>query len=365
MQDVIILCETFVTEPLNISGFYATHALAKQPPKGRPSGGVSCFHKASLGQPRQTHVTEDSVTVHLKDITIIGVYLRPQTTAEETIESITKILAQTDPEKSTIMAGDFNCRLDIPNKKERALMELMEEEGFQLTNSKETPTYIAYNGTSTINLIFYRGENMKQRKHAVLGKDSWDTIRKHLPVTAAFHLQKNLGQEPKETRRWTPRSLDTQVFNRTLDQGKVVKSIEAGELDTAATMLQDCLLQATTAPPPVRKSKPWFDTECYEMRNKVLERLHDQKNQPDQEKREKYNKERRIYVNRLSAKRKNYAQKEEQQLLREAEKQPYKALDARRTTIAPNIPMETWEAYFTENNMTTQKNPRKRKRCQP
>ena len=80
-----------------------------------------------------------------------------------------------------------------------------------------------------------------------------------------------------------------QAFSRILDQGQAMKSIETGELDIAASMLQDWLLKATIAVPAMRRNKPWFDRECHEMRNKVLERLNDQKNQPGQEKRGKYN----------------------------------------------------------------------------
>jgi exonuclease III len=44
--DVVILTETFLTEPRNIAGFYDFHCLAAQHQKGRPYGGISCFLKS-------------------------------------------------------------------------------------------------------------------------------------------------------------------------------------------------------------------------------------------------------------------------------------------------------------------------------
>ena len=67
----------------------------------------------------------------------------------------------TDPEFPTLLTGDLNCRMDRPNCKSKALMKLMEEEGFALTNAAQTKTYILHNGSSTIDLIFYRGNEPK------------------------------------------------------------------------------------------------------------------------------------------------------------------------------------------------------------
>jgi hypothetical protein len=42
--DTIILTETFLTEPLDLQGFYAIHSYAT-PTAGRPAGGITYFLK--------------------------------------------------------------------------------------------------------------------------------------------------------------------------------------------------------------------------------------------------------------------------------------------------------------------------------
>ncbi|KAJ4430528.1 hypothetical protein ANN_19116, partial [Periplaneta americana] len=50
----------------------------------------------------------------------------------------------------------------------------------------------------------------------------------------------------------------------------------------------------------------------------------------------------------LHVKRKEYANRTEQKLIKDAECKPYRILDVRRSTVASHIPMETWEAYYSE-----------------
>ncbi|KAJ4447517.1 hypothetical protein ANN_09524 [Periplaneta americana] len=47
-DDLMILTETFLMAETDIQGYYSHHSLVKQGPTGRPSGGISCFLKASL-----------------------------------------------------------------------------------------------------------------------------------------------------------------------------------------------------------------------------------------------------------------------------------------------------------------------------
>jgi hypothetical protein len=81
---------------------------------------------------------ENTVIVQFNNLQIIGIYIRPQCSADEVVEAIMSALELTDPEISTLLAEDLNCRMDRPNNKLQALMELMEEEGFTLTNAAQT-----------------------------------------------------------------------------------------------------------------------------------------------------------------------------------------------------------------------------------
>ncbi|KAJ4430491.1 hypothetical protein ANN_22707 [Periplaneta americana] len=156
----------FIFLIFRITGYYSTHVTGKPSQQGRPSGSISCFYKPTLGQAKETRVTENAVIVKLENITIIGVYLRPQTTAEKMVECIVKILELVDPATPTIIVGDLNCRLDKPDRKCRVLLELMEE-GIQIVNKANQPTYIGHNGTSTIDLILYHGDKITVKTHSV------------------------------------------------------------------------------------------------------------------------------------------------------------------------------------------------------
>ena len=145
-----------------------------------------------------------------------------------------------------------------------------------------------------------------------------------------------------------PRTLSITSFNQMFDQEWVMNHIEARQLDTVLHILQECLQTDVVGLPAKRKSKPWFDPECYTARNKVLQRLHTFKDLPNPETRRIYMQERSTYTKLLHRKRKEYAHRMEQQLIREAENKAYKILDLWRTTMVAHIPMETWEAHYCE-----------------
>ena len=61
-----------------------------------------------------------------------------------------------------------------------------------------------------------------------------------------------------------------------------------------------------------------------------------------------YHQERMVYAKLLRTKKMDHAHKKEQQLLKKAESKPYKALEPRQNITVPHVPLETWEAHFTE-----------------
>jgi hypothetical protein len=122
---------------------------------------VSCYYNPALGQAKHVESRENTVMVQFNNLQIIGIYIRPLCSADEVVEAIMFALELTDPEIPNLLAGDVNCRMDRPNSKSQALMEPMEEEGFTLNNAAQTKTYISHSGSSTIDLIFYRGNELK------------------------------------------------------------------------------------------------------------------------------------------------------------------------------------------------------------
>ena len=94
-------------------------------------------------------------------------------------------LELTDPEIPALLPGDLNCQMDRLNSKSQALIE---EEGFTRTNAAQTKTYISYNSSSIIDLIFYRGNDLKLHSITTTSVSASTPIRKHLPVRAKFRI---------------------------------------------------------------------------------------------------------------------------------------------------------------------------------
>ena len=115
------------------------------------------------------------------------------------VEIVISALELTDPEIPTLLAGDLNCRIDRPNSKSKALIELMEEEGFALTNTAQTKTYISHNSSSTIDLIFHCGNETKFQSITTTSAFTSIPIRKNLLVRKKFQITikkvKKSGQE--------------------------------------------------------------------------------------------------------------------------------------------------------------------------
>lgn len=121
-------------------------------------------------------------------------------------------LAKTTPGCNTIIAGDMNHRGS-------ELLQLMTEEGFTLINNKNNKTYFDHNGSSTIDLIFYKGLEINFINHKV-GYSIVDApMKKHIPVTASFSLRQQSPQ-PNESSICIPKSRKLDVHTHHQQQKK-------------------------------------------------------------------------------------------------------------------------------------------------
>ena len=71
------------------------------------------------------------------------------------------------------------------------VLEFLEEQGFTLPTERDTPTYIAPNGTSTIDLLFYKGKHIKIAEQKGLWYSSTTSLRKHIPTTTIISIPIN------------------------------------------------------------------------------------------------------------------------------------------------------------------------------
>ena len=158
--DILVFTETFATEPIDIEGFHGLHSYAKKT-EGRPTGGVACYLKPTMGNFKVVYKDENVLAVGTEALTTIAVYIRPQATTEEVMETIMTATDATKEMENVIIAGDINCRIDRTNNKTETVMEAMREEGFRLANKADLVTYVAHNGTSAIDLLLYRGKRTR------------------------------------------------------------------------------------------------------------------------------------------------------------------------------------------------------------
>ncbi|PSN36637.1 hypothetical protein C0J52_22292 [Blattella germanica] len=261
--DIVILIETFATKSIEIAGKYSTHTLAIQGAAGRPSGGVSCYTSPTMGQKYFEHTEENTVILKTNIITIIiGLYFNPKADIVDVIDSTIHAIRFTNPEEVVILAGNFNRRLDTNNQRSRILIDTLEEEGFRLINKPDQKTYYANNGSSTIDLVFLKG-NLRVLKQEVLMTSELSTIRKLLPVITRVETEQITNRKEIQQNTKVQRKINIQKFKESEQDIQSIKRAIRQNKITEATEKIEHILMAATRKRSQRKAKPWFDSACY------------------------------------------------------------------------------------------------------
>ena len=168
VSDIIILTETFLTEPIVIERYYNVHALAKQKERGRPYGGVTCLYNHRIGKIKSIHTEENIIIISTAHLTIAGQYIPPHASLKDTTEILSIVTNYVETEQNVIIAGDLNCRLDKPDYKTIAVVEMMQGIGFNLINKQDLKTYLAPNGSSAVDIVLIRGKDLKLENQEAL-----------------------------------------------------------------------------------------------------------------------------------------------------------------------------------------------------
>lgn len=344
--DIILATETFLLESMDIQGFYAIHSYAK-PSDGRPVGGVSCFFKPTIGKLTDTHNDDNILITRTTKITIVGIYIAPHRSTDDAVETISKAISQVVKDENVVIAGDLNCRLDKPSTKSELVLEILREEGFTLINRKEMKTYFAYNGASVIDLVFYRGRDIKIESQEGVWSSTETTIRKHIPIVTEISLlnpheeDKRKGRDLISTRKIDENKLELQRE----EINKARQLIEIGQVNEALTMTISILQSAIISSKP-RKAQPWFNKQCYNKRKEALSALHKARDAGREEDLKNYAEKRKIYKQLLKTTRAAFTEDEAKRIAEEARADPYIALRKRNRVKTNEIPIETWEAHF-------------------
>ena len=344
----MVFTETFATEQINIEGFYGLHSYGRKT-DGRPTGGVSCYLRPSQGNFRVIHKDEDILTVRTDNVTIVAAYIRPQATTEEVIETLITAIAGTEEDESVIIVGDINCRIDKKNTKTEVVLETLREEGYTLTNKTELPTYIAHNGTSAIDLLLYKGKDLRLIEQKGLWSSNLAPIRKHVPIATRMEKTKARNRPNKETlKNRISRKLDVeQIRKNTQNIEKAKERIKEGHLDKALDITNN-LIRNACLPTSKRRAQPWFDRICYTERKATLKALNKAKKSKNKDDLERYAQKRKQYKSIIKNKRNNYIEMKAQQLAEEAEKDPFMVLRRKPRGVMKEIPIDDWENHFTK-----------------
>ena len=338
--DVVILNETFITKDWGLPGFYCMHRFASQGNRGRPKGGISCLIKPELSPFKKVYETDNIVLIQTKPISILCAYFQPDFAEVDIIDELGTALSNaTTP---LLLAGDLNCRIDISSNKSKAILEYLEQEGLSLTNKREEKTYLGYNGSSTLDLIFI-SDDIRVKHQAVLYSI---VARKHLPVetTLAVNTCKHTTSRPRIR---ISRKLNCDLLH-IIDQPSIMARINSGNIDQALTSMENHINNATLQETPnIRKAKPWFTKECYKKRSETLTALHRARTTGTETALRDYSEKRKCYKETVKTAKENFQLRKETRAIEDAEKDPFIALIPREPRFPRDIPMSTWVEHLS------------------
>src|SRR5690606_28289935 len=155
--DIVLLTETFLTEPFILRNFRHHQSLANRSPgPGRPSGGISCLSKLDCNA-SMLFKSQYVLVTQLKNplVNVLACYMPPSLSTCDVLTSMLEALCNTKSSISTVIGGDFNCRIDSTyNSKTTSLVNGLLDMGFWLVSSPTPYTYLCHNGKSTIDIFF-------------------------------------------------------------------------------------------------------------------------------------------------------------------------------------------------------------------
>ena len=198
--------------------------------------------------------SQNILTVSNENIGIIVSYFAPDTNIYSITNELGKVLSLCRDLTSIVLGGDFNCRLDKPNLQRQILLQNMRTYGLICINREQVPTSICHNGTSVIDLIFIYG------------------VR--LPISSIQKIESNTTKHQKMTCKVPYESTERSKkvkYRRKIDKNSLNS---ANEILNNSTFLYEynemltIVIWRSAVVPTERKSKQWFDRECYSLYKK-------------------------------------------------------------------------------------------------
>jgi hypothetical protein len=356
--DIVIFNETMIVkeqqEILPIPGFYYKVIHASKKDSGRPFRGTIIYYNAKLGKLINHKYLENFIILNFEYVTIVGAYLHPNMKHDTVTDELLSTLQFILHFNNLIFAGDFNCRMDTNNPKKDAILDFMGDNNLALINDFPYKyTYICHNGGSVVDLIFvgrdikpkgFKIIDLHKKKHRMLGLNfkmgkmtpiNCNLVSKRLNIDE-ITLKENFDNNYKEILNSDLLTKDVEKFNDNLLK----------------------LLHESEKPKRVNKrvSQPWFDTECYQLKNKLNSTVYyidhcvywGLNEAGKKWALEMYAQLKRVYKNTCHSKKLAFQRKFEEKILREAEDNKcYRVLHLNKNfDNCNNIAMNEWENNF-------------------
>ena len=134
-------------------------------------------------------------------------------------------------------------------------------------------------------------------------------------------------------------------FKNCFEKLKLDGHLKRNNIEAAAISLEETIKSAMVYNRK-RRSRIWFDRECYLKRKSTLQAMHAVKADNNLEKKRQYSTTKKEYKTLLTRKRTEYLEKEAARVIEEAKNDPYVALKPRRVLHSGKIEMSVWEEHF-------------------
>jgi hypothetical protein len=355
--DLLCFTETFCIEKtVNIPGFYSVNLMGSKGEWGRPKRGISIFFSNRLGNVKNKIFIKDcTVICTFQNFVVILCYFNPAMTSLDITEEILEAMNSVRDFKNqnVILLGDFNCRVDIDCDKGKAILEITEKLGLVLANSRNIKTYGNDAHGSTIDLVFY-SKNFYFSKTLVNQKT---LIKTHHPVECTAFLACPPMKIPKNSNSNKKRlkiDLDRLMFLVENDYVNLNTLLDSNNIEDFYIHMVKIINGSKIAPRKRdRRSKIWFDEECYSCRQEVLKRYHRLimcEFKIDALLSE-FKEARKLYKNLISQKKLSHQQKLEERISRAAEEYSYMFLRQPQdilNKVQLSIPLEECVEHMTK-----------------
>ena len=225
----------------------------------RPSGGIVIAISKNIQSSsciifRSQHVL--IVKVKNCKMNFLVSYFQPCTKLYHVIFDISERLSRINKEEFTIIAGDFNCRLDR-GERGTDLLDILWELGFACLNSSQAPTYYCHKGRSAIDLVFTN--NLKHTSDNVTITENSAT--KH--CTVGFKVHTDVERADSKTAHIRKTDLEKLEYKLKILSTPCVESLNRWYRNFISAFRESV--------PAAKKriSKIWFDRSCNLLHAKV------------------------------------------------------------------------------------------------